>query len=256
MRRIAGLGHHRRTRYIKRFQETQEASLFWSFLWSNSSTISVSKSVDLIMNISVSELLPEEKRRLHELELQFNEVERGSLTVHASDVSLGIDEMSNRLDELEKMIQNEPIKRREDCKRRLLHLRNSHSHIKVSLENWVRRSHAFNFEAQQNSLFGNADLEGGTISQADAAENSSLSSSSRMINQYIAVGQETLGNLVGQKERLKSIHRKVHDVLNFLGLSNTIMRTVERRDVVDKWIVYAGMTGTTLLLVFVYFYLR
>ena len=207
------------------------------------------------MNISVSELLPEEKRRLHELELQFNEVERGSMTVHASDVQLGIDEMNNRLDELEKVIQNEPKARREDCKRRLLHLRNSHSHIKVSLDNWLRRSHAFNFEAQKKSLFGNADLEGGTISQAEVAENASLSSSSRMMNQYIALGQDTLGNLIGQKERLKNIHRKVHDVLNFLGLSNTIMRTVERRDVVDKWIVYGGMAGTFLILILIYCYL-
>lgn len=207
------------------------------------------------MNISVSELLPEEKRRLHELELQFNEVERGSLTVHASDVQLGLDEMVNRLDELERLIQNEPMKRREDCKRRLLHLRNAHSHIKTSLESWVRRSHAFNFEAQKKSLFGSADLEGGTISHAELAENASLTSSSRMMNQYIAIGQETLGNLIGQKERLKNVHRKVHDILNYLGLSNTIMRTVERRDAVDKWIVFGGMALIVLLLVLVYCYL-
>jgi len=207
------------------------------------------------MQISVTELLPEEKRRLHELELQFNEVERGSHTVHASDVQMGLDEMVNRLDELERLIQNEPMKRREDCKRRLLHLRSSHAHIKSSLESLVRRSHAFNFEAQKKSLFSGADLEGGTISHAEVAENSSLTSSSRMMNQYIAIGQETLGNLIGQKERLKSVHRKVHDILNYLGLSNTIMRTVERRDAVDKWIVFGGMALIILLLVLVYCYL-
>jgi hypothetical protein len=111
------------------------------------------------MIASLSELLPEEKRRLHEIELQFNEVERGSSYIHINDVSLCLTEMNSRLDQLDKLVQAEPKERREDCKRRISHLRNSHQHIKISTENWIRRNNQHDFEAQKKSLFGGADLE-------------------------------------------------------------------------------------------------
>lgn len=205
---------------------------------------------------ALSELLPEEKRRLHELELQFNEVERGASYSHINDVSLGLSEMCMRFDQLDKLVQSEPKDRREDCKRRITHLRNSHQHIKISLESWIKRNSQYNFDAQKKDLFGGADLEGGTMRESVIAENSSLGHSSRMMSDYLATGQETLSNLLSQRERLKSVQRKVFDILNYLGLSNTIIKNVERRDSVDKWIVYAGMFFILLLIFLVYFYMR
>ena len=206
-------------------------------------------------SISLSELLPEDKRRLHELELQYVELERGNHNISPSDVALGLREMGTRLDELDKLVQGEPSHRREDCRRRLQHLRNSHQHIKSSLDAWMRRRNQNNIEVQRRELFGNADIEGGVApSEQQMAENASLLKSNQMINEYIATGQETLANLIGQKERLKSIQRKVFDILNYLGISNSIMKSVERRESVDKWIVYGGMLLVLLLIVFIYFY--
>jgi golgi SNAP receptor complex member 2 len=197
---------------------------------------------------ALSELLPEEKRRLHELELQFNEVEKGSSYSHINDVSLGLSEMCMRFDQLDKLVLSEPKDRREDCKRRITHLRNSHQHIKVSLDSWIRRNSSYNFDAQKKDLFGGADLEGGTMRDAV--------NSTRMMNDYIASGKETLGNLLSQRERLKSVQRKVFDILNYLGLSNTIIKNVERRDFVDKWLVFVGMLFILLLIGVIYFYFR
>jgi Golgi SNAP receptor complex protein 2 len=208
------------------------------------------------MIVSLSEILPEEKRRLHELDLQFNEVEKGSTQIHINDVALGLTEMSNRFDQLDKLVQAESKERREDCKRRISHLRNSHQHLKISVENFIRRSRLYDFNTQRNDLFGNADLEGGTMSDAEVAENTSLNNSSRIMNDYLATGKETLDNLLSQRERLKSVKRKLFDILNYLGLSNTIIRVVEKRDYVDKFIVYGGMIVITLLLILVYCYFR
>jgi golgi SNAP receptor complex member 2 len=205
---------------------------------------------------ALSELLPEEKRRLHELELQFNEVEKGSSYSHINDVSLGLSEMCMRFDQLDKLVLSEPKDRREDCKRRITHLRNSHQHIKVSLDSWIRRNSSYNFDAQKKDLFGGADLEGGTMRDAVIAESKSLDNSTRMMNDYIASGKETLGNLLSQRERLKSVQRKVFDILNYLGLSNTIIKNVERRDFVDKWLVFVGMLFILLLIGVIYFYFR
>ncbi len=38
-------------------------------------------------------------------------------------------------------------------------------------------------------------------------------------------------------------------MLNYLGLSNSIMKAVTDRDVVDKYIVFGGMFVVTLILV-------
>ncbi len=77
-----------------------------------------------------------------------------------------------------------------------------------------------------------------------------------MINQYIAIGQNTLQDLLAQKERLKSVQRKVLDILNYLGLSNSIMKAVEKRDVTDKWIVIIGMVIVLALLFWIWWYLK
>ena len=209
-----------------------------------------------MITLSLGELLPEEKRRLHELELQLNLVERNSSNVHVSDITIGLTEMGRRLDDLEKMIQNEPIKRRDDFKRRLNHLRSSHKNIKLSLDNWISKNTQYDYETQKRRLFGNADLEGGLITESEVAENSSLLHSNKMMNDYISIGQETLSNLFAQKERMKGVQRKMFDIINYLGLSNSIMRAVEKRDYTDKWIVITGMVLITLLIVLLYFYVK
>lgn len=64
-----------------------------------------------------------------------------------------------------------------------------------------------------------------------------------------------MSGLLSQKERLKGIQRKAFDILNSLGIANSLMKAVEGRDTVDKWIVYGGMLFILLLIVLVYLYL-
>ncbi|CAH2070812.1 unnamed protein product [Thlaspi arvense] len=42
--------------------------------------------------------------------------------------------------------------------------------------------------------------------------------------------------------------RKALDVLNTVGLSNSVLRLIERRNRVDTWIKYAGMIATLVIL--------
>ena len=88
--------------------------------------------------MSISEILPEEKRRLHELELKLVELERDN-NVHASDIYIGLNDMVLRIEELDKLVTREPKDKRDDYKRRVLHLRNSHQHLKNSLDTIVKR---------------------------------------------------------------------------------------------------------------------
>lgn len=206
----------------------------------------------------LSELLPEEKRRLHEIEQQLIELERGNTVIQASDVYIGLQELNDRLNELEKLLQKESKAKRDDFRRRLQHLRANHGHVKESLEAYVKRTGANDYNLQRMKLLAGAAKLGASTKdlELEMAENGSLTRSTRMVNEYLVIGQETLGELVNQKERLKSIQRKAFDMLNYLGLSNTLLRNVERRDGVDKWIVFGGMALISLLLFGIWWFVR
>ena len=83
------------------------------------------------------------------------------------------------------------------------------------------------------------------------AEGGSLNNSNRMIQSYLQTGQETLAELHSQRDRMKGIQKKVFDMFNYLGLSNSIMKSVSDRDKVDTLIVYGGMVVVSLLVIHV-----
>ena len=212
--------------------------------------------------ISLSELFPEEKRRLHELENQINELERGggggggSSTIQLSDIRISVSEMSRRLDDLEKLVNKESKTRRSDMKRRFLHLKSTYDNIVLSLENYDKRRYQKDYSLQKHELFGKYSNIDPELADIEMSENASLEKSNVMLSEYLTNGKETLMELISQRERLKSVQKKVFDILNLLGISNSIMRAVEKRDFNDKWIVFAGMILILFILAFVFFYLR
>lgn len=204
----------------------------------------------------MSELLPEEKRKLHELEQKISEAEYGNSRYTFSDLSFEYEQLMNRVSGLDKLLSKEPRSKIDDHRRRLAHLKSSAQHVKLSLDN-IGKKHNYhsNIARQRAELFGGAQGKGEDIT-LEMAENGSLSRSSQMINEYISLGKESLGELSSQRERLKAIQRRVLDIFNYLGLSNTLMKALENRDNVDKWIVYGGMLFIIILLVVVYMYFR
>jgi Golgi SNAP receptor complex protein 2 len=204
----------------------------------------------------LEELLPEDKRRLHELEMSLAQLEKGNAFIKVSDISLGIIEMENRLEALEKIVNKESKNRRIEMRKKVDHLRTTHAHIKSSLESYKRRNYRQDFDLQRKELYGNAVTSNSVEIDIELAENTSLRNSTSMVNEYLASGQATLSELQSQRERLKSAQTKVLDVLNLLGVSNSIMRAIERREWTDKWIVMCGMVVTLIFIAFVYVYLR
>lgn len=202
----------------------------------------------------LDELLPEDKRRLSDLELQLSLLEDGSSTVSFSDVVIGVTEMSSRMDELEMLVNNESKSRRNDMRRRVQHLRNTHSHIKTSLESYGRRTHQNMHELQRRELFANMSARDAETIDLEMAENDALTRSNAMMNDYLASGRDTLSELASQRERLQGVQSKILSMLNTLGVSNSIMRAVENRDYFDKIIVFVGMIVMLIFIFVVYYY--
>ncbi|KAK1296500.1 Membrin-11 [Acorus calamus] len=67
-----------------------------------------------------------------------------------------------------------------------------------------------------------------------------------MIDEAYNTGVAILSKYAEQRDRLKRAQRKALDVLNTVGLSNSVLKLIERRHRLDKWIVYVGMVFTVV----------
>ena len=66
----------------------------------------------------------------------------------------------------------------------------------------------------------------------------------------------SLSALMQQRSSLKGVQRKVLDMAQTVGLSNNVLRMIERRQFWDKVILYGGMLTTLALIWFVFRYMR
>ena len=72
-------------------------------------------------------------------------------------------------------------------------------------------------------------------------ENSKLKSFHSNIDDMISSGTNILSSLRDQRGLLKGAHKRLVDIGNSLGLSNTVMRLIEKRGQTDKYILFGGM---------------
>jgi Golgi SNAP receptor complex protein 2 len=74
-----------------------------------------------------------------------------------------------------------------------------------------------------------------------------------MVFGLIDQGQASLNGLIEQRQRLRGVNRMVFDIGNRLGLSQSTMKIIERRDITDAYLVAGGMIVTILVIYFVWF---
>ncbi len=83
-----------------------------------------------------------------------------------------------------------------------------------------------------------------------------VQNSRRVLEEAYETGVGIIGSMAGQRERLKATHRKVLDVLNSVGLSDSVLRLAERRQRLDKALVYGGMAVTLLVVGLLYWWVK
>lgn len=96
---------------------------------------------------------------------------------------------------------------------------------------------------------------GGSL-QDDLKSARHVQNSRRVLEEAYETGVGIIGSMAGQRERLKATHRKVLDVLNSVGLSDSVLRLAERRQRLDKALVYGGMAATLLLVGLLYWWAK
>ncbi|GFR51312.1 hypothetical protein Agub_g13677 [Astrephomene gubernaculifera] len=75
----------------------------------------------------------------------------------------------------------------------------------------------------------------------------SVQRSKRYLEEMYESGTHLLAGMAGNRERLKAAQKKALDVLNTVGLGESLLRLIERRQRMDKYTAYGGMLVISLV---------
>ena len=75
-----------------------------------------------------------------------------------------------------------------------------------------------------------------------------------MVLDLLATGEASFDALQQQRARLRGVTRVVFDIGTALGLSQSTMRIIERRDITDAYLVAVLMVVTLIVLYFTWFH--
>ena len=70
----------------------------------------------------------------------------------------------------------------------------------------------------------------------------------------MTTGAGALNGLVDQRQRMRGVKRIVMNMGNRLGLTNSTMRIIERRDITDAYLVLVGIIVTCIVIYLCYFH--
>ena len=170
---------------------------------------------------------------------------------------------NRQLDLMENLAQRETPAQREMWKRKILELREDAQSIRRQGEHYDRMASAgVRQRRERDELLArrrnNRTIGGGGGADADemqqlTEEADSIANSYGMMNELLATGANSLSSLVGQRSRMRWVNKKMLDIGNKIGLSNSTMRMIERRDATDAYLVFGGMVVTLLVIYFLYF---
>jgi len=165
------------------------------------------------------------------------------------------------LDLLEQLLSRETPAQREIWKRKILELREDSSSLRRQGEYYSRMVNSnLRVQREREELLtrrrrrrevglGNAESE----MQDYAQESQSLAQSQNMVGELLMSGQAQLSSLIDQRRRMRGVKRMVLNIGNVIGLSQTTMRQIEKRDENDMYLVFAGMFVTCVVIYFVWF---
>ena len=207
------------------------------------------------------QLFPKCRKLAYDSRQQLSQVQNGSM--HASDLFFSLDELGRQLSLMEQLVQRETPAQREVWRRKILELREDAQSIRRQAQYYDRMVNTnLRQQREREDLMRRRrvrkNIFGGDMSQQDVNnltdEASSLSQSQYMVGDLIGSGEATLTGLRQQREKLRGVNRLLFDIGNKVGLSNATMRIIERRDVTDAYLVFAGMVVTLIVIYFCYFH--
>lgn len=162
-------------------------------------------------------------------------------------------------DRLDILCSKGPITQRQNAKMRVDQLKYDSRHLTAALNTWRQMlQRKQREEAEREALlarkFTTNDHVDILIDQ-NLQFNSSARNAVHGVDDLIQQGSGILHNLRTQRLTLKGAHKRLIDIQNTLGLSNTTMRLIGQRARSDGFILVGGMLFTCLIITLVVIYL-
>ncbi|KAG7334746.1 hypothetical protein KOW79_001342 [Hemibagrus wyckioides] len=186
--------------------------------------------------------------------------ERQSVHLVENELQARIEQVFTPLERLEILAGKEPLNRRQNAKLRVEQLKYDVQHLQSALRNFQQRR--YTREAQERDreelmkrTFTTNDADTSIPIDDTLQFNSNLQSAHKGMDELLGSGSSILHSLRDQRGTLKGTHKKMLDVANMLGLSNTVMRLIEKRASQDKFIMMGGMLITCFFMFLVIKYL-
>jgi Golgi SNAP receptor complex protein 2 len=200
---------------------------------------------------------------VHDIQSQLGRLERAITAEENSDIQneiqARIDQMVSNCERLEMMVNKEPPSRRANAKLRVDQLKYDCQHLQAAMRNIQHRRYQRDEEERERDLLLSRDFTANSdtsiLIDAALTHNHRIHGAHRGVDQLIDTGTNVLASLRDQRGTLKGVQRRVFDVINTLGLSNTVMRLVDRRSHQDKFILFGGMVVTCIVMFLVWKYL-
>ncbi|XP_071516779.1 Golgi SNAP receptor complex member 2 isoform X1 [Panulirus ornatus] len=172
-----------------------------------------------------------------------------------------LDAIHSNCNRLDILVNKEPPARRVNAKYRVDQLKYDLQHVQNSFgmlqhRRQVRARELEERDALMSRKFTTNDQQDTSILlDHELQHHDKLGDANRNVEELLGAGANILQGLRDQGSTLKGAHKRVLDLANTLGLSNTVMRMIERRSTQDKYILFAGMVIVLLCLYFALKYL-
>ncbi|XP_064842160.1 Golgi SNAP receptor complex member 2-like [Oncorhynchus masou masou] len=186
--------------------------------------------------------------------------DRQSVHLLENDLQARIDQIFSHLERLEMLAGKEPPNRRQNVKLRVDQLKYDVQLLQTALRNFEHRRYSRETQDREREelmsrTFTTNDADTSIPIDETLQLNSSLNNAHKGMDDLLGSGSSILTGLRDQRDTLKGTHKKMLDVANMLGLSNTVMRLIEKRATQDKFIMIGGMLLTCVVLFLVVKYL-
>jgi Golgi SNAP receptor complex protein 2 len=210
---------------------------------------------------SIGELFPKCRKLAYDARQQLAQAQQPqSPSGTISELYMVLEELTRQLDCMNELVLRETPSNRDVWKFKITELRTECAALQQqgqAAEYAKQQEHyqsSYKNEREELMLRRRRRRGGNDSDMAHLADESeSLQQSHSMVGDLLLTGQASLTGLMEQRQRLRGVKRVLVDIGSRLGLSQSTMRIIERRDITDAYLVFAGMVVTCIVIYFVWF---
>ncbi|KAM4622770.1 Golgi SNAP receptor complex member 2 isoform 1-T1 [Discoglossus pictus] len=208
-------------------------------------------------------LYHQSNKQIQELQSHMGRLEtcdRQAVHLVENEMQARIDQIFSNLERLEILSSKEPPNKRQNAKLRVDQLKYDVQHLQTALRNFQHRRYTREQQDREREellarSYTTNDSETSIPMDETLQFNSSVRNAHQEMDNLLGSGSSILTGLRDQRKTLKGTQKKILDVANMLGLSNTVMRLIEKRAFQDKVLMIGGMLLTCVVMVLVIKYL-